>query len=142
MSTPLNNSYVLDAFAVLAFLNKEPGGARVKEMFEAASSNEARLYLSLINLGEVLYQVARKRGQVEAQRVLATLDDSPLDYLAVTRDRVLAAASLKSTHRISYADAFAAAAAQELQAIVVTGDPEFRRLERKVTIEWLPPRAR
>ena len=44
---------------------------------------------------------------------------------------------MKANHRISYADAFAAALAQEYGATVVTGDPEFRSLGEKVSVEWL-----
>jgi ribonuclease VapC len=50
----------------------------------------------------------------------------------------LAAAYLKGLHPISYADCFAAALAQQLDAAVVTGDPDFRQLEGRVAIEWLP----
>ncbi|WP_374686917.1 PIN domain-containing protein [Promineifilum sp.] len=134
----MNNSYVLDAFAVLAFINQEPGGPRVGALFEAAASAEIELSISLINLGEVLYRIARQHGEAEANIALSTLDASPLAYLAVTRDRVLAASRLKAIYRISYADAFAAAAAEELDAVVVTGAPEFRGLEGKLKIEWLP----
>ena len=44
---------------------------------------------------------------------------------------------VKYWHRISYADAFAAALAQQLAAPVVTGDPEFRDIEGEVAVEWL-----
>jgi ribonuclease VapC len=134
------NSYVLDAFAVLAFVNGEPGGPKVGALLEAAAAGEIELGISLINLGEVLYRIARQHGEAEANVVLNALDESPLSYLAVTRDRVLAASHLKATRPISYADAFAAAVAAELDAVVVTGDPEFRSLADKVKIEWLPQR--
>jgi predicted nucleic acid-binding protein len=49
----------------------------------------------------------------------------------------LAAAHLKANHRLSYADAFAAALAREYNAAVVTGDPEFRALGDKVRLAWL-----
>lgn len=45
---------------------------------------------------------------------------------------------LKAHHPISYADAFALALAQEKQAALLTGDPEFRKVESLATIEWLP----
>ena len=51
--------------------------------------------------------------------------------------RVLAAAQIKTQYPISYADAFAVALAQELNATIVTGDPEFKQVESIVTLFWL-----
>lgn len=44
---------------------------------------------------------------------------------------------MKANHRISLADAFAASAALEYQAVLVTGDPEFHSIESIIAIEWL-----
>ena len=51
----------------------------------------------------------------------------------------LAAAHVKAHHAISYADAFAVALAQQMQATILTGDPEFGKIEHLVAVEWLPP---
>jgi len=50
---------------------------------------------------------------------------------------VIPAAQIKTQYPISYADAFAVALAQELNAIIVTGDPEFKQVESIVTLFWL-----
>jgi len=50
----------------------------------------------------------------------------------------LAAAHVKAHHPISYADAFAVALAQEMDASVVTGDPEFECVEELIPVVWLP----
>ena len=46
---------------------------------------------------------------------------------------------IKGTYPISYADAFAVATAIERSGILVTGDPELKRLEKdkKVEILWI-----
>lgn len=46
-------------------------------------------------------------------------------------------AHLKARHAISYADAFAAAAAFELDAELLTGDFEFAALAGALKIRWL-----
>lgn len=38
---------------------------------------------------------------------------------------------------MSYADAFAAALSKEKKAGLVTGDPEFKALEKEIDINWL-----
>jgi len=40
-------------------------------------------------------------------------------------------------HTLSYADAFAAAAAERLGAVLLTGDPELTRLTEGVQVERL-----
>ena len=133
----LKGSFVLDAYAVMAFIRDEPGGPRVKELILAASRGEVSLYLSLINYGEVLYSVERRWGEREVQRVISTLDTLPIKIMPVDRPLVMAAARIKARYPLSYADAFAVALAQKLGAAVVTGDPEFKKVEALIPIEWL-----
>jgi ribonuclease VapC len=47
------------------------------------------------------------------------------------------AAKIKSRYPLSYADAFAVATALRENASVITGDPEFKRVEGLVAIDWL-----
>ncbi|MCX6375220.1 MAG: hypothetical protein NTU88_04140 [Armatimonadetes bacterium] len=44
---------------------------------------------------------------------------------------------MKARYAISLADCFAAALAQDLDCPLVTGDPEFKKLEGMLKIEWL-----
>jgi ribonuclease VapC len=61
----------------------------------------------------------------------------PVAMYSASQARVLAAARVKATHHISYADAFTIALAQELGGTVVTGDPEFKGVESVVPVMWL-----
>ncbi len=129
--------YVLDSFALLAHLGDEAGAARVRAVLRVARLDRAEVFLSAINLGELVYITERERGLVQAQIVLNAVEQLPVQILEATRERVLAAAHLKATHAISYADAFVVAAAQEMGATILTGDPEFRTVEGLVPVEWL-----
>jgi predicted nucleic acid-binding protein len=130
--------YVLDSFALLAYFQGEPAGAPILELMTAARDGTARLHLSLINAGEIYYILYRERGPSAANEMLDDLRDLPVELAPATKDRILAAARLKAQHPISYADAFAAALAQELNATLVTGDPEFKSVEAVVPVRWLP----
>ena len=129
--------YVLDSFALLAHLGDEAGAARVRAVLRVARLDRAEVFLSAINLGELVYITERERGLVEAQMALNAVEQLPVQILEATRERVLAAAHLKATHALSYADAFVVAAAQEMGATILTGDPEFRTVEALVPVEWL-----
>lgn len=71
-------AFVLDSFALLAYLGGEPGMPKVRAALEAANTGRGTVYMSLINLGEVLYIVERGRGLVHAHQVLAAVDVLPL----------------------------------------------------------------
>ena len=129
--------YVLDSYALLAYLQAEPGGDEVKSMLEEAQKGKAEVYLSLINLGEVVYIVERRRGAAMADEVVAKVHSLPVLVTDVNKKRVLDAAHIKANHAISYADAFAVALAKELDAPVLTGDPEFEKMEPLVQVFWL-----
>jgi predicted nucleic acid-binding protein len=137
-----SSGYVLDSFAMLAYLEGEAGMPKVRSALEGAAAGRHRVYLSLINLGEVLYVVERARGLTEAHRTLAIVDQLPLEVLPVTRSTVLAAAHVKARFPLAYADAFAMIAARDRAATVMTGDPEFGSVVEAglVAVEWLSRR--
>jgi predicted nucleic acid-binding protein len=129
--------YLLDGFALLAYLNDEAGCTRVQEILALAEGRKCRVVMCLVNLGEVLYITERERGLAMAQSVLALAESLPLELLDASRDLVLDAAHIKAHHPLSYADAFAVAAAVRENAVVVTGDLEFKSVEELIKIEWL-----
>ena len=130
--------FVLDSFALLAFLEGEAGMPRVKAVLKDAEKGGCRVYLSWINLGEVLYITEREQGQRRGCETLAHIQSLPIEMLEVSPRTVLEAAHIKANHRLSYADAFAVAAALEQGATVLTGDLEFKSVEANINIEWLP----
>ena len=138
----VSDTYVLDSFALLAYLEEEPGMPKVRSVLEGAHAKRHAVCLSLINLGEVLYITERERGGDAARRTLAAVDELPLELVPVSRTTVQAAAHIKARFSISYADAFAVVAAQDSGGVVITGDPEFRPLANSglITVEWLPVR--
>jgi ribonuclease VapC len=131
-------AFVLDSFGLLAYLQKEAGWQRVKDILASARDGQCIVSMSLISVGEVLYILERKRGQDEARQVLAILQLLPISLIEVSRQRVWAAAHIKARYSISYADAFAVALALEQTARVITGDPEFQQVAALVEVEWLP----
>jgi predicted nucleic acid-binding protein len=135
MASKLN--YVLDTFALLAYLKDESGAARIEEILEQAEKEKCHLFVSIINLGEVFYIVERKGGISEAQNALALIGQLPVEVLPANEQTVFAAAHIKATHRLSYADAFAVVGALNKNAVVLTGDPEFVAVESIVKVEWL-----
>ncbi len=130
-------SYVLDSYAVLAYFQAEPAGLKVRDILKQASAGDVQAFLSLINVGEIIYTIGRKLGDETARDILQDVLRLPIQLAEATMDRVLAAASVKAQYAVSYADSFAIALAQELNATVVTGDPEFKQVDSLVSLLWL-----
>jgi predicted nucleic acid-binding protein len=80
--------------------------------------------MSWINLGEVFYILHRQVGEDEAHQVLRDVSGQcQLDL--PTSTRVIEAATIKASHRLAYADAFAVATAIAWGGNLLTGDPEI-----------------
>ncbi|GAB4454938.1 MAG: type II toxin-antitoxin system VapC family toxin [Anaerolineales bacterium] len=134
----MSDSYVLDAWAILAFLQgEEPAASRVRDVIESAQEGAARIFASIVNIGEVYYRIGKTRNQKEADSVLKDLYLLPVEIVSADDDTVLEAARLKMKLVLSYADAFAAVTAQQKDATLLTGDPELLELKRVVKIEKL-----
>jgi predicted nucleic acid-binding protein len=130
--------YVLDSFALLAYFGAEPGEPQVKAVLAQIKADQPGAYLSVINYGELIYIIEREQGAFAARRAIAAVDQLPITVIEADRRLTFAAARVKAHYRLSYADAFAVALAQQTQAALLTGDPEFRAVEHLITIEWLP----
>ena len=134
----MSKDFVLDAWAVLAFLQgEEPAASRVRKVIEGAQDGTARLFISIINIGEVYYRIGKLRNSKEADAVLKDLSLLPIEVISADDDTVLATARLKMAHVLSYADAFATVTAQQKDAILLTGDPELLELKRLIKVEKL-----
>jgi len=132
-------AFVLDAWAIMAWLKgQKPAAQKVRALLETAHQiNE--LMMNIVNLGEVFYLSVKARDLEFGERVIGTLR-SRIEIISASDDLVMAAASLKARHAISYADAFAAVTAILYNAPLVTGDPELRVLadeEETLQLAWI-----
>ncbi len=129
--------YVLDTFALMAYLRREKNYRTVRTIILETLQGKSNSSISIINLGELYYMQARKSGTLKAETSVKFVNRAGISIEPATGDRVMRAAKIKATISLSYADAFAAALALELKAILVTGDAEYKPLEPNLRILWL-----
>ncbi len=132
--------FVLDSFALIGYLEDEPFAGWIQELLVSARKKECQIFLHAIHLGEVYYITRREKGLQDADLAYARIRSFPLTYIDTIDDALLLrAASLKADFPISYADAFAAAVAEIHDAILLTGDPEFKALKQReqFRLHWL-----
>jgi ribonuclease VapC len=129
--------YVLDSYAMIAYFEDEPGADRVAQILRQLIQGKAKGYMSVVNWGEVYYNTMREEGVAEAEKVILQLDKFPIQVVEANRDFAYEAAKLKGKYRIAYADCFAAALSLKLNASLVTGDSEFKKLKERISIQWI-----
>ncbi len=76
----------------------------------------------------------REQGVAEAEKVILQLDKFPIQIVEVDKNQAYEAAKLKGKYRIAYADGFAMALSVKLNASLVTGDSEFKKLQERISI--------
>lgn len=128
---------VLDSWAALAYLQGEPAAAKMGDLLADAIERSIPLYMSVINAGEVWYILAREVSAATADSAISDILGWGVEFVDADWALAKAAADFKSHHKLSYADAFAAAVAKTHNASLLTGDGEFKPLEAKIKIEWL-----
>ena len=97
-----------------------------------------RLFLCVVNWGEVYYGMwRRRRPDMPPTNAAADLSRLPIELVDADLPLTKQAAIYKAQNKMSYADAFAAALAKMKNADLVTGDPEFKPLDKEIKIHWL-----
>lgn len=130
------DTYVLDAHPIVGSYRGESFRPAVQRLIERAKQGSVAFRLTSVNAGEIVYGVERALGRTAGEFVLEEIQDWT-EIVAADLELSLRAAWLKLRGGISYADCFAAALAHRDGLPVLTGDPEFRRVEDVVKIAWL-----
>lgn len=128
------SKFVLDSYAILAFLQQEAGWRCMEDLMRKASAGEVELLISMMNMIEVKYIVTRWKGNTP--QVSAAIENLPFTVVAID-DYIEQVIELKAAHPISLADCFAAALAIDMNCPLVTGDSEFKKLADLLQVEWL-----
>ncbi len=128
---------VLDSFALIVYFRDEPGAEEVENLLVTAGKKDSPLHMTDVNYAEVKYSIVKKDGAEAWGEAAKILQGLPIDFHSTNRAMADTAADFKSRFKISLADAFAAALAKERKAELVTGDPDFKALEKEIKIAWL-----
>ena len=133
--------FLLDTSAFIAFLQAEPGAPRVRDLLEQAVRSEASIFACFVSLTEVQYITSYDFGGEAARKTIADLKQLAVAWQHSDDGLCASAADIKAAHKISLADAFIAAAALRLDAVLVHKDPEFIAIPSPLKQEMLPPKA-
>jgi len=121
----------------MALFHDEPAAEAVEELLATAISKRHRLLISVVNWGEIFYSVMRDGSLELANRKAEEMAAIPIEMVPADIAQARQAAIYKATKKMSYADCFAAALAKMENAELITGDSEFKEVERDIRIHWL-----
>ncbi len=128
---------VLDSYALMAFFEDELGADHVKDLILKAEENRVNLLISVVNLGEVWYSIARTNSSEVADQYIGEIEGMAIEVVDADWNLTRQAATFKVNGNISYGDCFAAALAKSHKAELVTGDKEFKVLDGDIKISWI-----
>jgi len=128
---------VLDASALLAMFFGEPGVDMMRDLFNRAAEADRPLLVNAVNWAEVLYRLAQRQRQEGLDVARHFARTMPLHVVPVDLELAELAAEFKATRKLALADAFAAALAKHKKAELVTGDQEFKAVEKEIKIGWM-----
>ena len=136
----MKSGILFDSHALLAFFQNEKGADKVLEFLKTTQNNRIKPLICIINLGEILYMTKRRFGNAKKIEILGRIHQMSFNIIPVTNDLVFEASEIKADYPISYADSFAVACAIDQSAEIVTGDPDFKKVEHLVDIHWIENR--
>ncbi len=128
---------VLDSYALLAFLENERNASIVEKSFARAIEKNDFLLMSVVNWGEVYYVILRECGADKLNEIIQIVESLPIKMIDVNHALAQEAARFKAFKKISYADCFAASLAKHFKAELITGDKEFKEVEKEIKILWI-----
>ena len=133
----MKSGYLFDSHALLAFFQNETGANIVYEILRKSRKEHIDRLVCVINLGEIIYITKKMFGDQKKIEILGRIHQLGFKVLPVSDTLVYQAAEIKAEYPISYADCFVIVCAQEHNATIVTGDPEFKNVDHLVKIDWI-----
>jgi PIN domain nuclease of toxin-antitoxin system len=134
-------TYILDASALLRYIDDEAGADRVEEIFAACVARRADVHISAVQWGEVAGNLRKRLGASHEARIMSSLLPTECEIVPVSGERAVRAAGLKVDRKVAYADAFAIELAMDSSAhLLVTADYDFKGVADLANIEFLPPK--
>ena len=122
------SGFLLDTSALLALRDDEPGAERVATLMNAAADGGPICYGCFMSLMEVLYRVWKDEGEQAGRSAYDTCQRLPIKWIHESSQLLERAAEIKARFPLSLADAWIAAAAVEMEAVLIHKDPEFENV--------------
>jgi len=130
-------NYIIDAYCLITYFEKDSGFEKIIDLFDKTTRNEIKLLMNIINWGEVYYIILREQGYEKINTFENNFQKLPISLVYPDISLIKKASEYKAFNSLSYVDCIAAATTKNYGGSLVTGDKEFKQLEKNISIEWL-----
>src|SRR5947199_18080 len=128
--------FVLDASAILRFIDDEAGSDRLEEIFQMRKYGPTTVLASANHWGEVVGILSKRYSGERLMRAMTELQELPIEVVPVTKDRAEKAANIRIMYRIPYVDSFAIELLEDgASRILVTADYDMHPARQDYKIE-------
>jgi predicted nucleic acid-binding protein len=142
----VSNSYCLDACALITFIDNEIGADIVENIIDMAVSGDAKIYMSAVNLAEVIYIFRKVMTDEQMAELWQDIQELPITVIREITDSIISeAANLKFRNHMSHADSLGLATSKDIGAAFITSDhSELDPVSQheKISFLWLPAKPK
>ena len=133
----MNQRKYLDTYGLLLFLQGEGPYQQIKTLFREAQNGKKPVLINELSVGEVFHVTARAHSLEKAESFLPLLEVLPMEIISNRLDDIVRAARINAEFSVGFVRALIAASAEREGAVLLTGDPEFHKIEDVLPIQWL-----
>jgi predicted nucleic acid-binding protein len=128
------NKYIVDAWAWIEYFRGSEYGAKLNDILEDPTTDT---YTCAISVAEIISKTSRDNRDVEAayDMLLSNSKIVNLDEQISKQAGLFHSKMRKTIKDFGIADAFILAAADKLEAKIITGDPHFKGLKNAIMIK-------
>ena len=133
----IKSRILLDTKPLIKLFAKEEGWDAVQKILAKIEAEEIEAAISVVTLAEICYKyLQEKRPELAKTRTNDLRNAIYLEKLEVGEEVAVKAGEFKGKYNVSIADAFIAASAYLKEAIIISDDPDFKKiLEAKTLTE-------
>jgi len=132
-----DEKFILDAGSMLAYLNNENGAETIGEILERGGRKEAKVFITAMDLAEIFHIVLKKEGRDKALKTILLIKNLPVECIGLDESLLMLAGEIRVQFPLSLGDALVAAVAKTRKAKVITGDRDFRGMEKEIECVWI-----
>lgn len=128
---------ILDTHTILSYLDGESSAELVANIISDAIEEDVPICITAVNAAEIWAILAQRVSENDATRSLNELQQLGIQVVEADWNLALEAGVLKSRYKLSLSSCFTAALTIQMRGVLITGDEEFKRVDKGVSIDWI-----
>jgi predicted nucleic acid-binding protein len=118
--------YVLDADAIMVFLEDKPGAPMIEDVLRRSIDSHKPVLMSVVSWGTVFQMILKSHGEAAAESKIRELQQLSIELVTAEASTCTLAASISTKLNLQYVNCFGAAVAYQRRATLVTLNSEVK----------------